>query len=151
MSDHTQLDNEYAPGWRPEPGATVIGTITSVDIGYSTYVGQRNSYPIITVEQENGDGPIAIHAFHIGLFAQLLRLQPAIGERIGIKYHGKRPVKNNPSQEVAIYTVKVAGRTAADVWSTLTQTAPTSASQQELPANARDFAPPAHDDDDMPF
>jgi hypothetical protein len=148
MSDLTQ---DYAPGWKPEPGAVVIGKITRIDVGYSNQ-GPGGNYPIVTVNDENTRAAVAVHAFHSALFAQLLRLKPLVGERIGIQYHGQRPSKRNPSNTVSVYTVRIDGRSGGDVWQELSHAPQPQPQPQDTPLpGTEQFTPPARTDDDIPF
>lgn len=80
-----RLDREPAPGWRPEPGDKVIGTIVEISEAPGTDFG---AYPLITIEQDDGT-EIAVHAFHSVLRNELESKQPSEGDRIGIRYAGK--------------------------------------------------------------
>jgi hypothetical protein len=76
------LNADYAPAWRPEPGGMLIGVVTAL----SEREGAYGVYPIVTVRQDDGTD----HAFHDVARAKLARAKPKVGERIGIKYLGKR-------------------------------------------------------------
>lgn len=155
---------EYAEGWRPEEGETLIGEVTGLDIGWSKYPPPSGSqYPIVTVRDEDSGAEVAVHCFHAALRSKMTTLRPVLGERIGIQYKGKRASKTDPSQEVAVYVVKVQGRTA-DVWGSLAPAQPSQAPvpthggftphpTSDVPADASDFAPQGatDDTDDIPF
>lgn len=145
------MDLTYAEGWRPTEGDTVVGKVTDLAMGAS----QFGRYPIVTIAPDGGGDAVAVHAFHVGLKNRLAELRPQVGERIGIKYVGKRPVKSNPSQEVAVYIVKME-RAPAGVWDQVAgENAPVvTAPPSDVPVNADDFAPQAQlqqGDDDIPF
>lgn len=139
--DEKTLDAGYAEGWRPDEGAVLIGRVSDVGMGFSTFT--NGNYPIVTVEPEGGGEPVAVHGFHAGLFSQLTQLRPVVGERIGFKYVGKRPHKTDKSKSVAVYNVRIEGR-SADVWGQLAPPAPSGFA----PAQP---APEAAPDDDIPF
>lgn len=114
--DRGEMDLSYAQGWVPDDGAVLVGTVTDIAMGWSDFM--NGHYPIVTVQPEDGGDPVAVHGFHAALFSQLKQLRPEKGERIGIKYEGQRPHKTNAKQTVAVYIVKIDGRTA-DVWGQL--------------------------------
>lgn len=142
---------ENAAGWRPDEGAILVGRVVKVDLGWSDYTGSH--YPIVTVQPDQGD-PVAVHAFHTALRARLTMLKPMAGEKIGFKYHGKRPTKDGRRQ-VATYTVKIEGRDA-DVWGALSAAPPTPPAGF-TPRTVEDTPiPPTSEltpveDDDIPF
>lgn len=145
------MELSYAEGWRPEEGDTLIGRVTEVATGRSQF-GGGGKYPIITVQPEEG-APVAVHCFHAALKARVLDLKPMPGERIGVKFVGKRPHKTDPSLTVADYIVKVEGRTTTDAYAGMEEPA---APRTDVPVNPQDFAPAspasqAQADDDIPF
>lgn len=77
------LDREYAPAWKPEPGEKIAGIVTEI----SEREGTFGRYPIVTLRTE--DGEFAVHAFHEVLQNELARLAPKPGDMLGIKYAGK--------------------------------------------------------------
>lgn len=135
------LADEYADGWKPEEGDKIIGTVTDLALGWSDY--KNANYPIVTIQPDDSElPPVAIHCFHTALERQMQLLRPTKGERIGIVYKGKRPTKNNPNNEVAVYIVRVEGRTA-DIWG--------QPEAQRLAADRSDVPAPVDGDDDLPF
>jgi hypothetical protein len=77
---------DYAPGWKPNPGDVVKGTVTEIN----EYAGGGyGSYPIVTLAQENGDGEVALHCFHTALRNQLAELGVQVGDNVGVFYKGK--------------------------------------------------------------
>lgn len=80
-----RLDTDFAPGWRPDPGDKLIGEVVSV----TERTGDFGPYPVVTVRCDTGD-ELALHAFHTVAAAKLAEQAPRAGERIGIKYKGKR-------------------------------------------------------------
>lgn len=85
----SKYDYEFAEGWKPEAGDVLEGRVAGIDTGNNEY----GSYPIVTVEREDGTKE-AVHCFHSALRSQLARLRPMVGHKIGIKYMGKRAAKN---------------------------------------------------------
>jgi hypothetical protein len=79
-----QLDAEFAPGWKPEPGDKIEGVIT----GLSEREGNFGKYPIATIRQDNGE-EIAAHCYHAVLASKLAELRPRVGERVALKYLGQ--------------------------------------------------------------
>lgn len=98
---HDQLDADFAPAWRPEAGDKLVGVI----VGIGERAGEYDPYPIITVRQDDGT-EVAFHAFHTVAASELAKVQPKIGERIGVLYRGKVDGKaGGPSYHA--YRVKV--------------------------------------------
>ena len=81
-----QLDREFAPAWRPEPGDKLVGVVTEL----SSRDGNYGPYSIITVRDDDGN-EWAVHAFHEVLANELARIAPKVGDRVGFKYAGKHP------------------------------------------------------------
>lgn len=81
----TERLNMEAAGWKPEPGATLVGTV----IDTSEREGDFGVYPIVTVSPEGGGDPIAIHAFHFTLRGKLAENKVEVGDEIGVRYIGK--------------------------------------------------------------
>jgi hypothetical protein len=79
-----QLDAEYAPAWRPDPGDKLVGIVTEI----SEREGAFGVYPIVTVMGDDGE-TLAFHAFHEVAQNELARLAPKLGDAIGVKYLGK--------------------------------------------------------------
>jgi hypothetical protein len=146
------MNLNYAEGWRPEEGDTLIGTVTDVSIGRSNFGG---SYPIVTVQPDDGTAEVAVHGFHAALRARFMELQPEPGERIGIKFVAKEAHKSAPGQTVAKYIVRIEGRGTANVWGNLAaddKMAPVP--QSDVPEGFTPVdTPPAKPDadDDIPF
>ena len=86
MTLEDRLSRGYAPAWRPEqPGETLMGEV----LEYSTAASQFGACPVVTVVDENGE------AHSVWLLTAVLRSQfgkarPKIGERIGIRFLGRR-------------------------------------------------------------
>ncbi|HXH58447.1 hypothetical protein [Iamia sp.] len=155
MSLSDQLDQDHAPGWKPEPGAKVIGTVTDV----TTLDGTYGVYPIVTVDQEGGAGLVAIHGFHTVLKGELARLQPKRGDRIGIIYKGESKNKNDPSKTSHIYRVilESADPAAGPDWAQMgadaaaAPDAPSAGAAPAAPSVAAAAAPATFGDTDDPF
>jgi hypothetical protein len=81
------LDLE-APGWKPEPDEKLIGTVvyTSTTSGSHPEYGD---YPIVMLITDDGELR-TLHAFHSVLRNAVERQAPAAGDRIGIKYKGRK-------------------------------------------------------------
>ena len=78
-----RLDS-FPEAWRPETGDKLVGTIISLDERENEY----GVYPIVTVLTDAGD-ELSWHAFHTVAKNELAKLEPRVGEQIGIKYHGR--------------------------------------------------------------
>ena len=93
-----RLDS-FAEAWKPEPGDKLIGTVVDLDERDSAYGDEP--YPIVTVQDDDGN-ELAFHAFHTVARNELAKQRPAIGDRIGIAYHGKKNGKNYESYRVIV-------------------------------------------------
>jgi hypothetical protein len=70
--------------WRPQPGEKIVGTVVdlaTIDRGYGDYL-------VVTLRTDDGD-ELDVHCYHTVLASELARLQPRVGERLGIKYLGR--------------------------------------------------------------
>lgn len=105
-----QLDRDYAPAWRPDPGDKLIGEVVEL----SQREGAYGTYPIVTVRQDSGE-ELALHAFHTVAQNELAKARPQIGERIAIKYAGQRLGGDGKSKYHA-YKVAVDRPAAAFNW-----------------------------------
>lgn len=139
MSD-ADLTAEFAEGWRPEEGDTLVGVVTDLSSAWSDYTS--SFYPIITVRKDDGS-EVAVHCFHHSLKTRMVALRPTVGEKIGIKYKGKQKTKDG-KREVAVYIVRIEGR-SEDIWGSMSAPVPAS----NPPVQQSDFTPPT--DDDIPF
>jgi hypothetical protein len=81
-----QLDRDFAPAWRPKPGDQIVGVVTDLAVRDGDY----GRYPVVTIRAEGSgfDGEVAIHAFHAVLASELARVEPKVGDQIGIRYLG---------------------------------------------------------------
>ena len=143
MSDK-EMDLEVAGGWRPEPGDTVIGIVRSVDSGWSDWI--NGSYPILTIVPENGDDPVAVHCFQTTLKNAVLSKRPAVGSRVGIRFHGKKETQDG-KREVAVYAFRVEGQSADPYQQFAEQKTPGQAVAQEEISGFQGVGP----DDSIPF
>lgn len=81
------LDSEI-PGWKPEPGDKLVGTVVNLETGGegSTF----GSYPLLTIALDGSGELLMVHAFHSVLRRELSRKSVGMGDRLGIKYIGVR-------------------------------------------------------------
>jgi hypothetical protein len=91
----SQLDEQGAKGWTPNPGDTMMGVITSIKASTPSDYG---IYPIVTIKPDDGDELVALHCFHSLIRNKLLEARPAVGERIAVKYFGEVEGKNSKSR-----------------------------------------------------
>lgn len=108
MSIEDRLDREPAPGWRPNPGDQVVGKIVEISEAPGTDFGP---YPLITIEQADGT-EVAVHAFHSVLKNEIDSKRPTEGDRIGIRYLGKK-TGTNGGREYEAYRVVIERATPA--------------------------------------
>lgn len=80
-------DNDWAPCWRPKPGETLIGTVRRYDVGQNQFGEVRT----VTIEREDGTGPVSVWLSSEVLRREFERQRPKIGERVGIRFIGRHP------------------------------------------------------------
>jgi hypothetical protein len=81
------LGREYAEAWRPNPGDMLVGEV----VGLSSRDGGFGEYPIVVVRQgPTVETELAFHAIHAVAQHELAAQKPQIGERVAIKYLGRR-------------------------------------------------------------
>lgn len=104
------LDSEI-PGWKPEPGDKVVGTVVNLETGGegSTF----GSYPLLTLELDSTGELLMVHAFHSVLRRELARKSVGMGDRVGIKYLGSRD--GGEFGKFESYRVVVQARSGAQV------------------------------------
>ncbi|MBT9167445.1 MAG: hypothetical protein DDT19_00783 [Syntrophomonadaceae bacterium] len=85
-SELEEFNGEYAPSWKLEEGAIVVGRIKS----YSQALTNYGEAWVCTIEEET-QGPLSIWLTSTVLIDQFKRLKPKVGERVGIKCLGKHP------------------------------------------------------------
>lgn len=124
MSIEDRLDRETAPGWKPEVGDQVIGTIVEISERPGTEYGP---YQVITIEQADGT-EVAVHAFHGVLKNELESKQPTEGDRIGIRYLGK---KQGATREYENYRVVLERATPRATSTPVTVAAPSPAAAED--------------------
>jgi hypothetical protein len=130
--------------WVPSAaGDQLTGEVVDIDTASSDY---RNGYhPLLTVRTDD-DAELKLHAFRTVLFNEIVKWQPAIGERIIVTYRGvgKAKAGMNPPH---IYRLRVEGRSgtdARDIYRRLRAPEPEPDADPDLPADM-----PA--DDPLPF
>ena len=128
--DITSMLDSFPEGWRPEPGDKLIGVV----IGLGSRVGEYGEYPIVSVRTDDGQD-FAFHAFHTVARGELETLQPKLGDRIGIAYHGPHPTKGYERYRIVI--VRRAGEVAVGE-------APPTVGPEQVTHGEED-APPADD------
>jgi hypothetical protein len=81
-----EFNGEYAPSWKLEEGAIIVGTITGYNQAQTAY-GEA----WVCVMEEESQGPLSIWLTYTVSIDQFKKLKPKVGERIGIKCLGKHP------------------------------------------------------------
>lgn len=123
-----RLDQDFAPGWQPNPGDKICLTIEEI----SHRDGGWGLYPVIsgTLTGTQGrtrdgliDGRIAVHAVHGVLKGELEQRRPAIGDRIAIKYLGKQEGKKGGADYEG-YKVAHDPQDGASAWASAPTPAP---------------------------
>jgi hypothetical protein len=130
--DITSMLDSFPEGWRPNPGDKLVGVV----IGLETRAGEYGEYPIVTVRTDAGQD-FAFHAYHTVAERELAKLQPRVGDRIGIAYHGLHLSKGYERYRIVI--VRRAGEVAAE-------DAPTTGTAMQEAGNENE-----EDEDRVPF
>lgn len=146
-----RLEQGNAPAWRPdkEDADLLVGKVVTIDRGQSDY----EPYPILTIEKEDGTGEVAVHGFHTVLKNELVKQQPQVGERIGIKYLGEITSGQRP---YIGYRVKVDRTESTFSWATMGEPAASGEAAYDPRADGLEGAEPGTvptdaQDDDIPF
>ncbi len=79
-----ELERDYPEAWRPKPGDKLVGELVHVEERDGGY----GAYPVLTIRDQDGKD-WAWHGMHSVARGEVGRLQPRIGERLGVKYLGK--------------------------------------------------------------
>jgi hypothetical protein len=87
----------FAEGWRPNVGDKLIGIV----IGIESRTTEFGEYPILTIRTDEGDD-FAFHAYHTVAKREIEKLQPRVGDRIGIAYHGPHPTRGYERYRIVI-------------------------------------------------
>lgn len=138
-----ELDRDYAPAWRPEPGDKLVGVIAELSEreGYD-----GDPYPIVTVQAD--DGSFAFHAFHSVAQNELARLRPQVGDEIGVKYEGVTKSANGRTTYHA-YRIRTAGASAGVNWGRYGDGE--TVAEPDAPVDTADLPAPPADDEPLPF
>lgn len=121
------LLDSFPEGWRPEPGDKLKGAV----IGLESRTTEFGEYPIVNVRTHEGKD-FAFHAYHTVAKLELEKLQPRVGDEIGIAYHGRHPTKAYERYRIVI--ARDSGGAAID---------------ESVPERLAHHEPP--DDDGIPF
>jgi hypothetical protein len=89
-------------GWQPEEGDSIIGTVAYVTEGQGNY----DPYPMVAVITKEG-ASVMIHAFHLVLQSAIERQKPVAGDKIAVKYIGRKPSKVPGNDPMHVYNVVV--------------------------------------------
>jgi hypothetical protein len=134
------LDKQYAPAWKPEPGDKVAGIV----VDQSEWDAGFGRYPILTLRTEEGE--IAIHAFHEVLQSELARIAPKEGDLLGVKYVGKDPDKGYHR-----YRVRRSGEGGGVEWSKYADALDDDRTETDVPVDTSDLDNAKNPDDEIPF
>jgi hypothetical protein len=93
----TDLLDSFPEPWHPN----VLDKLMGIIIGLRTRTTEYGEYPIVTVRTDAGQD-FAFHAFHTVARSELEKLQPRVGDWIGIAYHGPHPTKGYERYRVII-------------------------------------------------
>ena len=145
-----------APGWKPEEGDLLVGTVVGLSRGWSDYL--NGFYPIVTIspdqeqsrpypihsDSEEGQ-PVAVHCFQYVLMDRMTALRPESGELIAIKMGPKIPTKDG-KRSVQTYTVSM--NRDEDIWGDI---ASPRTQQPQVGRQTQLSVTDVTSDDDMPF
>jgi hypothetical protein len=140
-----RLDS-FPEAWKPDPGEKLVGKI----IGLDTRETEYGEYPIVTVLTADGR-ELAFHAFHTVARNELAKLEPDIGEQIGIAYHGRAEGGNYERYRILMLDRDVAQSKRPD-WKAMRDEAdepPEVTAEPELLPDP--LAGPFASDDDIPL
>ena len=138
---HDRLDS-FAEAWRPEPGDKLVGVIVDLDERVSQY--DEDAYPILTIETDDEE-EFAFHAFHTVARNELAKQRPAVGDRIGVAYFGKKDGRNYESYRIIVERADPEPRTFD--WDRVAVEAP----EQDDETEHVDETPKVAGEDDLPF
>jgi hypothetical protein len=149
-----RLDADYAPAWRPDPGDKIEGEVVAI----AERAGEYDPYPIVTVRRSDGE-EFAIHAFHTVLAGEFAKLQLKLGDKIAVKYLGKKQNRAGNGSYHAYRVVKDGDEPLVNWTKYATGTddddsTPASDLPSDFPAPTGYGQPPAKpkdDGDDIPF
>ena len=84
--DITVLDRRdgFPEPWKPSAGDKLVGQIIGIDVRETEY----GEYPILTVLTDTSAG-LSFRAYHTVATNEIAKLDPDVGEKIGIAYHRK--------------------------------------------------------------
>lgn len=141
-----RLDQDFAPGWIPQPGDKIAGRITDIthrDGGWGLYpIVELDLGAELQARTANGlAGPrIAVHATHSVLKNELEQRRPAIGDRLAIKYLGKQGGKNGGAEYEA-YKIAHEPANGASAWggTPTPATAPPASAARPVPEDEEPF------------
>lgn len=125
QTDRQKLRDGHPDSWiAVAPGDSIMGRIVDVTDAWSdqrrdpTTGRQGSLYPLLVLEADEATGysdlprELKVHCFGAVLFNEVMRKQPAVGEKIRITYTG--PGEAKPGQNAPeLYTVRAAA--GADV------------------------------------
>lgn len=141
----------FAPTWQPEVGDMIVGLVRE----FSVAPGQYGDVNVVTIHDEETDEDWAVWLSSTVLLNEFQRLEPKVGERIGIRYDGKVLSKNS-GNSYHRYLVKI-DREDADLrerggeTSPAPEAAPKGVGTLPLKAPAKKTLLTVADDDEIPF
>jgi hypothetical protein len=139
------LLDAFPEGWRPKSGDKLIGIV----IGTGERTGTFGKYPIVDVRTDEGRD-FAFHAYHTVARNEIEKLQPKVGDRIGIAYHGPHPTRGYERYRIVI--IRDTGSATDDNAAPPdTGTAPDDAAARPDAARDQNTPPRDDEDDDVPF
>ena len=100
----SNAEGGFPAAWRAEKeGDMLVGTIT----GFDQVTGDYGTQTVCTVLDEDTDEEVALYISSTVLKSQFQRLDPKVGERLGVKYVGLVDSKVRGRQPYKNYIVRV--------------------------------------------
>lgn len=100
----TELDLPEAEGWRPEPGAKIVGVLISRS---EVTGGKYADYPILELRELGSGSIVNVHCFHTQLKSLVERRNPSEGDLVGIAYNGFKETPGKTQDGYESYNLRV--------------------------------------------
>ena len=87
----------YPPAWKPAPDDWIVGTVLAFDLATTKNWGQKTVVRIQVEEASDAKlagAAISLWVLHTTLQDELATKEPAVGDRVAIKYLGIPPAKD---------------------------------------------------------
>jgi hypothetical protein len=95
-----QIEEDDSESWVPtEPGEAIAGVVLKVAEVRSDFAkpGEDPMVPAVTIQTSNGD-KYRVIGYGSVLKREMLDADPKVGDKMGFKYFGEKPVRKGPYQ-----------------------------------------------------